>query len=172
MIPKGNDDPTIQSYLIYLSLRDRAKKTVDTENKKCRSSGQLEMQQRPDYGESIIALMHHSFPVDPVNEYLLNFMRLVRTYWRDPTSPSENSREYVQRLDSIRDDAEAQYAGLMDVQCYVCNVTPFEVVTELTMRMIIIAGLPTEVQAYISTQRVVRWDEPRLGDADICKLTS
>ena len=55
-------------------------------------------------------------------------------------------------------DAEALYQG--DVVLF----------PEFTRRCLFIAGLPVEVQAYITTQRKIQWDDPYLSTAAVTAL--
>jgi hypothetical protein len=60
-------------------------------------------------------LMYRSFVFDDENEFVLNFMQLVRSHWRDPRAPSENLREYHQRFSQHLRMASSYYDNMVRV---------------------------------------------------------
>eukprot|EP01043_Picozoa_sp_COSAG02_P045379 COSAG02_NODE_4140_length_5724_cov_12.520889_5_plen_174_part_00 len=76
----------------------------------------------------------------------------------DTVAPKENLRQYGQRLVQHIQAAEARYNGAV------------QLFPEFTRRCMYIAGLPTEIQAYVTTQKFVPWDDPHLDVSEVQQL--
>jgi hypothetical protein len=170
MIPKGDQDKSLQSYLMFSCLEGRALECAKVENARLRSLDQTELQQRADLAEAIIVLMYRSFPKEDTNLYMLELMRFVRVHWRDANAPDENLREFMQRFMAHMTAAKAYYHESAQAPCTSCGRPHVEFMTELSTRMLFVAALPVEIQTYITTQRVVRYDDPALTPAQLDQL--
>ena len=167
LIPKGSDDRSLQSYLMYHALTGRAKEVIDVENQRLRGLGMEEVHRRADNGNALLAHLYTTFPIEETNVFMLNLLRLVRVFWRDANAPQENLREFAQRFNSLRIAAGTHYPSDDMVICRACGMSTAQVMPELTLRMLYMSALPAEIQVYATTQRKYKWDDPLLSAADL-----
>ena len=159
-IPKADMSPVLFSYLCYLSIDGVAKNTIVSMNRVCVAEGKLEYHMRPDYGKSIVALLHQTYPREEINQYALHLMQIVRSYWRDPRGGSKESlREYRQRLFHHASEAMSHYK----------MAVPF--LTDLQMWFTFVIGCPREIQSWITSQtHLGQWDRADLDNDMIQEL--
>ena len=103
-------------------------------------------------------LMCRHFFREPQNTFLLHFAQLVRSCWRDARAPQESLLQYHSRMLHLQREAAAYYDNTVTA------------LPELTARLLFVAGLPTEIQSIVTTQKAIRWDDPDLDGQSLEKL--
>ena len=157
-IPNGADDASLKPYLMFISVDGAAKDVLRIENLRLVSQGKSELHARPDNGDAIMDLMCRHFFREPMNTFLLHFAQLVRSCWRDARAPQESLLQYHSRMLHHQREAAAYYDNTVTV------------LPELTARLLFVAGLPTEIQSIVTTQKAIRWDDPDLDGQSLEQL--
>ena len=136
------------SFLIYASLKGRARLVIDRENQRLRT---LDMKPLQNFGMDdpeavgIQLQLLKAFPEQPTFDYLLKLRQFTMSYWRDSRGGSQETLPaFHQRLIDLDRDAQAD---LKDVPLF----------TALQLRLIYVAGLPTELQAYVVADPKQTW---------------